>query len=328
MAEPLLRVEDLKTYFFTEAGVVRAVDGVSFTVEKGEPLGLVGESGSGKTVTALSVLGVVPRPGRIVSGRVIFDGEDLLSKPEKEMRKYRGRRIGYVSQDPNSSLDPLFTVGNQLAEVVRVHANVPKEQASEKVLELLKRVRISEPEARMRAYPHELSGGMRQRIAIARALAGEPDLLIADEPTTNLDVTIQAQVLDLLRDLQRELGMTLVIITHDMGIIAEMTKKVVVLYAGRVAEIATTTETFATPKHPYTSALLKAVPRVDRKRELVPIGGNIPNLITPPTGCRFHPRCRFVKEVCVSQEPVLEKIGGEREVSCHRWREIDLEGTS
>jgi oligopeptide/dipeptide ABC transporter ATP-binding protein len=308
--------------------VVRAVDGVSFTVERGEPLGLVGESGSGKTVSALSVLRIVPRPGKIVGGKVIFDGEDLLAKPEKEMRKYRGRRIGYVSQDPNSSLDPLFTVGNQLAEVVQAHEKVPKDRASAKVLELLQRVRISEPEARMKAYPHELSGGMRQRIAIARALAGEPDLLIADEPTTNLDVTIQAQVLDLLRDLQRELGMTLILITHDMGIVAEMTKKVVVLYAGRVAEIASTKETFASPKHPYTSALLKAVPRVDRRKELVPIGGNIPNLITPPSGCRFHPRCKFIQDICVSKEPPLDGIGGGREVSCHRWREISLEGTS
>jgi oligopeptide/dipeptide ABC transporter ATP-binding protein len=301
---------------------------VSFTVEKGERLGLVGESGSGKTVTALSILRIVPRPGKVVGGRAIFDGEDLLTKPEKEMRKYRGRRIGYVSQDPNSSLDPLFTVGNQLAEVVQAHEKVPKQRASEKVLELLQRVRISEPEARMKAYPHELSGGMRQRVAIARALAGEPDLLIADEPTTNLDVTIQAQVLDLLRDLQRELGMTLILITHDMGIVAEMTKKVVVLYAGRVAEIASTKETFASPRHPYTSALLKAVPRVDRKKALVPIGGNIPNLITPPSGCRFHPRCKFMMDVCVSKEPPLEGMGGGREVSCHRWREITLEGSS
>jgi oligopeptide/dipeptide ABC transporter ATP-binding protein len=308
--------------------VVRAVDGVNFTVNKGEPLGLVGESGSGKTVSALSVLGIVPRPGKVVGGRVIFDGEDLLTKPEKEMRKYRGKRIGYVSQDPNSSLDPLFTIGSQLSEVVQAHEKVPKERASEKVLELLQRVRISEPEARMKAYPHELSGGMRQRIAIARALAGEPDLLIADEPTTNLDVTIQAQVLDLLKDLQRELGMTLVLITHDMGIVAEMTKRVVVLYAGRVAEIASTKETFATPKHPYTSALLKAVPRVDRKKELIPIGGNIPNLITPPSGCRFHPRCKFMQEICVVKEPPLEDIGGGREVSCHRWKEITVEGTS
>src|SRR5438445_2187710 len=298
--------------------MVRAVDGVSFNVEKGEPLGLVGESGSGKTVSALSVLGIVPRPGKVVGGRVMFEGEDLLTKPEKEKRKYRGRRIGYVSQDANASLDPLFTIGAQLSEVVQAHEKVPKERASEKVLELLQRVRISEPEARLKAYPHELSGGMRQRIAIARALAAEPDLLIADEPTTNLDVTIQAQVLELLKDLERELEMALILITHDMGIVAEMAQKVVVLYAGRVAEVSHVKEIFSAPKHPYTTALLQAVPRIDKKRELVPIPGSIPNLITPPSGCRYHPRCGYMIDKCVSIEPTLERIGEGREVPCHR----------
>lgn len=299
---------------------------MSFSVEKGEPLGLVGESGSGKTVTALSILRVVPRPGRHVSGRILLDGDDLLAKSKEEMRSFRGKRIGYVSQDPNSSLDPLYTVSSQLMEVILAHERIPKGQAAERALNLLKLVRMPEPEARMKAYPHELSGGMRQRVAIARALAAEPDLLIADEPTTNLDVTIQAQVLDLLRELQKQLGMTLILITHDMGIVAEMTRKVVVLYAGRVAEIATTREIFASPKHPYTSALLAAVPRVDRKKNLVPIPGNIPNLITPPTGCRFHTRCNFMFEKCVTTEPPLEQIGGGREVSCHRWKEISLVG--
>ncbi len=324
MPETVLQVDDLKTYFFTEAGVVRAVDGVSFSLAKGKPLGLVGESGSGKTVTALSVLGVVPRPGRIVSGRILFEGENLLEKTEDEMRGFRGKRIGYVSQDPNSSLDPLFTVGNQLSEVVTTHEKMSKEAAREKVVDLLRLVRIPEPETRMKAYPHELSGGMRQRIAIARALASEPDLLIADEPTTNLDVTIQAQVLELLRALERELDMSLILVTHDMGIIAEMAEEVVVLYAGRVAEVARTAELFSDPKHPYTAALLQAVPRVDRKRSLVPIGGNIPNLITPPSGCRFHPRCAYMIDRCVSEIPPLEAIGGGREVSCHRWKELDL----
>ena len=304
---------------------MKAVDGVSFTVEKGRPLGLVGESGSGKTVTALSILRVVPRPGRVVGGEISFNGENLLMKSEAEMKGIRGRRIGYVSQDPNSSLDPLFTVGSQLAEVIQAHEKVPKSEAAARVLKLLQLVRISDPEARMKAYPHELSGGMRQRVAIARALAGEPDLLIADEPTTNLDVTIQAQVLELLKSLQQELGMTLILITHDMGIVAEMTEKIVVLYAGRVAEIAGTREAFATPKHPYTAALLKAVPRVDKRKQLIPIGGNIPNLITPPSGCRFHPRCKYVIDLCVSKDPPLEAIGG-REVACHRWNELKLEG--
>jgi len=324
LPQTILEVEDLKSYFYTEAGVVKAVDGVSFTVNKGEPLGLVGESGSGKTVTALSVLRIVPHPGRVVSGKITFHDEDLLAKTEKEMRRVRGKQIGYVSQDPNSSLDPLFTVESQLTEVVMAHEKLSNEVASERVLKLLQLVKIPEPEARLKAYPHELSGGMRQRIAIARALAAEPDLLIADEPTTNLDVTIQAQVLELLKDLERELEMALILITHDMGIIAEMAQKVVVLYAGRVAEVSTIKEIFSAPKHPYTAALLQAVPRIDKKRELVPIPGSIPNLITPPSGCRYHPRCGYMIDKCVSIEPTLERVGEGREVSCHRWRELSL----
>ncbi len=324
MPETLLQVEDLKTYFFTEAGVVKAVDGTSFHVNRGEPLGLVGESGSGKTVSALSVLGVVPRPGRIVSGKILFHGENLVGKSDSELRGIRGRKIGYVSQDPNSSLDPLFTVEYQLAEVIQAHEKIPKEEARQRVLSLLNLVKIPEPEARLRAYPHELSGGMRQRVAIARALAANPDLLIADEPTTNLDVTIQAQVLELLRSLERDLGMTLILITHDMGIVAEMTKRVVVLYAGRVAEVADTKRIYSSPKHPYTYALLASVPRVDRKKTLIPIPGNIPNLISPPSGCRFHPRCSYMVDKCVNEIPPLESIGEGREVSCHRWKEINL----
>jgi peptide/nickel transport system ATP-binding protein len=321
---PIIEVQDLKTYFFTEAGVVKAVDGVSFTLNPGEPLGLVGESGSGKTVSALSILRVVPRPGKIISGKITFNGEDLLAKPESEMRSIRGDKIGYVSQDPNSSLDPLYTVESQLAEVIHAHEKIAKEEARDRVLKLLQLVKISEPEARLKQYPHELSGGMRQRIAIARALAAQPDVLIADEPTTNLDVTIQAQVLELLKTLQKELEMSLILVTHDMGIVAEMVKKVVVLYAGRVAEVSSVEETFKSPKHPYTAALLNAVPRVDRKRDLAPIPGNIPNLITPPTGCRYHPRCAYMIDKCAQVVPELEPSGVGREVSCHRWKEIQL----
>ncbi len=320
----LLRVEDLKTYFFTEAGVVKAVDGISFTLNEGEPLGLVGESGSGKTVSVLAAMGIVSRPGRIVGGKIYFRGEELSHSSEAEMRKVRGKKIGYVSQDPNSSLDPLFTVGNQLVEVIRTHFEESNDTAWERGIKLLKLVGIPEPDARMRAYPHELSGGMRQRIAIARALAGEPQLLVADEPTTNLDVTIQAQVLDLLKTLGRDLKMSLILITHDMGLIAEMTERVVVLYAGKVAEEASTHEIFQAPKHPYTAALLASVPRLDRKANLVPIGGGIPNLITPPSGCRFNPRCAYAKQICVDQVPPLDDIGGRRAVACHRWKEIDL----
>jgi peptide/nickel transport system ATP-binding protein len=324
MSGEILKVEDLRTYFFTEAGVVRAVDGVSFSVRDGEPLGLVGESGSGKTVTALSILRIVPRPGKIVSGRLIFRGEDLVSKKEKELQRIRGKRIAYIPQDPNSSLNPLFTVGSQLIEVIRLHHSISKKDAHEKAIKLLKLVRIPEAETRMKAYPHELSGGMRQRVAIARALAGEPELLIADEPTTNLDVTIQAQILELLSELQKELGMNLVIITHDMGIIAEMTRNVVVLYAGMVAEIANTKEIFPEPKHPYTAALLNAVPRVDVRMRLIPIVGNIPNLVEPPSGCRFHPRCQYTTQLCIDTIPPLEAIADQRYVACHHWRELAL----
>jgi len=328
MADTLLEVEDLKTYFFTEAGVVKAVDGTSFTVNRGEPLGLVGESGSGKTITALSILGVIPRPGKIISGKITFDGQNLVGKKDKDLREIRGRRIGYVSQDPNSSLDPLFSVESQLAEVIMSHEKMTKEEARARVLKLLNLVRIPEPEARLGAYPHELSGGMRQRIAIARALAANPDMLIADEPTTNLDVTIQAQVLELLKSLERDLGMTLILITHDMGIVAEMTKRVVVLYAGRVAEVADTSSIYNNPKHPYTAALLQSVPRIDRKKNLVPIPGNIPNLITPPTGCRFHPRCAYVVDKCAGEQPPLEPCGSGRLVACYRWKDISLGKTA
>ncbi|QQG48946.1 MAG: ABC transporter ATP-binding protein [archaeon] len=323
--QEILRVDDLHTYFFTEAGVVKAVDGVSFTLNEDEPLGLVGESGSGKSVTAQSILGIVPRPGKVLSGQVMLRGEDLLRKKDKEMRKVRGKKIGVVFQDPNSSLNPLFTVGRQLTDVVKTHYDISNSQAFEKGVGLLKLVRIPEPETRMTQYPHELSGGMRQRVAIARALAGEPEILIADEPTTNLDVTIQAQVLELLKSIQRELNMALIMITHDMGIVAEMTEKVVVLYAGRVAEVSRTREIFSTPKHPYTSALLRAVPRVDRTAALMSIPGNIPNLIEPPTGCRFHPRCRYMTQLCVDKVPPLEDILEHRKVSCHHWKDLALE---
>jgi len=324
LSETLLSVEDLKTYFFTEAGVVKAVDGVSFELNRKEPLGLVGESGSGKTITALSILGIIPRPGKIVGGKVIFNGENLVGMKEKELRKIRGRKIAYVTQDPNTSLNPLLSVGSQITEVIRTHSDVSKDVAFDKATKILGLVRISEPEARMRAYPHELSGGMRQRVAIARALAGEPDILIADEPSTNLDVTIQAQLLELLKVLQKDLDMSLIMITHDMGVIAETTKKVVVLYAGRVAEIADTRSIFYEPKHPYTVALLKAVPRIDRKTALAPIGGNIPNLINPPSGCRFHPRCPYATDICKEAIPQVEPAGNSL-VSCHNWKSLSLE---
>jgi len=324
----LLEVTDLRTYFFTEAGVVKAVDGITVSVDEGKTIGLVGESGSGKSVTAQSVLRIVPRPGKIVGGTIRFDGEDLLTKSESEMRKMRGSKMAVVFQDPTTSLNPVYTVRKQLADILLLHKGLSKDQAYKTALGLLEKVGIQEPESRLNAYPHELSGGMKQRIAIARALSCEPKLLFADEPTTNLDVTIQAQVLELLKQLQKEYGMTMVMITHDMGIVADMTERVTVLYAGKVMEEADTVTLFTNPKHPYTEALLKAVPSVAQTRALEVIPGNIPNLIEPPTGCVFHPRCKFAKDICMKEAPQWETVSDGHYVACHRWRELNLEGRS
>ncbi|MEM3684967.1 MAG: ABC transporter ATP-binding protein [Conexivisphaerales archaeon] len=321
----LLKVDNLQTYFFTEAGVVRALDGISISVKEGTIHGLVGESGSGKTVAALSIMRIVPRPGRIIGGKILFDGTDMLSLDNEEMRKFRGKKMGMIFQDPISSLDPLFTVGSQLTEVVRNNLRVSKQEANEEAIKLLQIVGIPEPEKRMNSFPHELSGGMKQRIAIARALISRPSLLFADEPTTNLDVTIQAQVLELIKDLQKRFNMTVVLITHDMGIIAETTQYVTVIYAGQVYEACETKELFLRPKHPYTESLLKAVPRLDKRKELVAIPGNVPNLIDPPTGCRFHPRCPYAIDICRTKVPVLEEAGPEHYVACHRWKELSLQ---
>jgi peptide/nickel transport system ATP-binding protein len=326
MINKLLEITDLRTYFFTEAGVVKAVDGISVDVAAGETIGLVGESGSGKSVTAQSALRIVPQPGKIVDGAIQFEGEDLLAKSENEMRKYRGPKMAVVFQDPTTSLNPIYTVEKQLTDILRLHKDLTKREARKVALNLLERVNIPEAEERLRAYPHELSGGMKQRIAIARALSCEPRLLFADEPTTNLDVTIQAQVLELLKALQKDFGMAMVMITHDMGIIADMTERVTVLYAGHVMEAADTRSIFSDPKHPYTEALLKAVPSVAQTRALEVIPGNIPNLIDPPSGCVFHPRCKYAKEICMKELPKLEKAGEGHYVACHRWRELKLEG--
>jgi len=326
--ENILEVLGLKTYFFTEAGVVKAVDGISFNLKKGESLGLVGESGSGKTVTALSVLRIVPKPGRTIEGSIKFNGEDLLAKKEKEMQAIRGDEIAIIFQDPSSSLNPVYNIETQLRDILMAHSPMPKEECSQRIIELLKTVGIPEAEARMHEYPHMFSGGMKQRVAIARALALQPKLLFADEPTTSLDVTIQAQVLDLLTDLKQRLGMSLVMITHDMGIVAKMTSRVVVLYAGNVAEIAPTAALYERPLHPYTEALLAAVPRLDMRKTLQVIPGNIPNLIEPPKGCRFHPRCRFAKDVCKETVPALQEVEPGRFVACHEWANITLKGES
>jgi oligopeptide/dipeptide ABC transporter ATP-binding protein len=328
MTETLLKIEGLKTYFFTEAGIVKAVDGMSFDVRKGESLGLVGESGSGKTVTALSVLRIVPKPGRIVEGKIEFKGENLLKKSEKEMQSIRGSEIAIIFQDPSSSLNPVYNVETQLRDVLSAHKSISKVESRKKIVELMSLVGIPDAEVRMREFPHQFSGGMKQRVAIARALALQPTLLFADEPTTALDVTIQAQVLDLLEDLKKKMGMSLVMITHDMGIIAKMTTRVVVMYAGNVCEIAKTEDLYDHPRHPYTALLLAAVPRLDRKKTLSIIPGNIPNLIEPPSGCRFHPRCKYATEKCAEASPILEEVEPEHFVACYEWKNITLKGES
>jgi oligopeptide/dipeptide ABC transporter ATP-binding protein len=328
MTETLLKFEGLRTYFFTEAGIVKAVDNVSFDVRKGESLGLVGESGSGKTVTALSALRIVPKPGKIVEGKIEFKGEDLLAKSEKDMHSIRGREIAMIFQDPSSSLNPIYNVETQLKDVLSAHETLSKEECRIKIVELMNLVGIPEAEIRMREYPHQFSGGMKQRVAIARALALQPTLLFADEPTTALDVTIQAQVLDLLEDLKKKLGMSLVMITHDMGIIAKMTTRVVVMYAGNICEIAKTVDLYEHPRHPYTASLLAAVPRLDRKKTLSIIPGNIPNLIEPPSGCRFHPRCEYATEKCAEAPPALEEVEPDHFVACYEWKNITLKGES
>jgi oligopeptide/dipeptide ABC transporter ATP-binding protein len=324
-SDQILRVEGLRTHFYTFAGVVRAVDGVGLNVNAGETLGLVGESGSGKTVTAQSIMRIVPSPGKIVDGTIEFQGKQLLGLTEAEMRQIRGKEIAYIPQDPTTTLDPVYSIGDQLTEVIMRHQPVSKKNALAKATELLRSVGIADPQIRINQYPHELSGGTKQRVAIARALSGDPSLILADEPTTALDVTIQAQILELLKDLKQKLNVAMVFITHDMGIVADTCDRVTVLYAGQVCETGTTEEVFEKPKHPYTEALLSSVPSLAlRKEKLSVIPGNVPNLIQPPSGCRFHPRCSYARQICIDKDPELESIGGGRSVHCHRWKELGL----
>jgi peptide/nickel transport system ATP-binding protein len=309
-AEPLLRVEDLRVQFSTEDGIVKAVDGITFQVHRGRTLGIVGESGSGKTVASLSVLGLTRWQGAQVSGRILFEGRDLVSASDQELRTLRGNEIAMIFQDPLSSLHPLYTVGKQLIEAVLAHRDVSKAQARARAVELLGLVGIPDPERRMDAYPHEFSGGMRQRVMIAMALANEPKLLIADEPTTALDVTVQAQILALMERLQRELDMAIVIITHDMGVVAEMADDIAVMYAGRIVETASAELIFSGPEHPYTWGLLRSIPTLTgpREEELVPIPGTPPSLIRRPSGCHFHPRCRYALPDHSRIDPRLEPV--------------------
>ena len=308
----LLTVQDLQTHFFTGEGVVRAVDGVTLSVRPGETLGLVGESGCGKTVTALSILRLVPDPpGRIVGGTICFDGRDLLRLPEEEMRSIRGCAISMIFQEPMTSLNPVFTVGEQVAEGIRHHQKLSRREAWDRAVEVLRRVKIPDPARRAYEYPHQLSGGLRQRVMIAMALALGPRLLIADEPTTALDVTIQAQIIELLMGLQEEMQMAVILITHDLGVIAETADRVVVMYAGRVVEEASAEQLFETPLHPYTQGLLESLPKLEagkRHKRLTAIPGLIPNLLDLPTGCKFAPRCPKVIGDCWPTEPELKEV--------------------
>jgi len=318
--EPLLRVEDLRVSYSTEDGTVQAVDGISYELGRGRTLGIVGESGSGKTVAALSVLGLTRAEGATVSGRVRFEGRDLLGLQENELQKVRGDEIAMVFQDPLSSLHPLYRVGAQIVEAIRAHRDIAKSPARAETIELLELVGIPDPAKRVDAYPHELSGGQRQRVMIAMALCNDPKLLIADEPTTALDVTVQAQILGLLAKLQRERGMALVLVTHDLGVVADMADEIAVMYAGQIVESAPAERMFSTPEHPYTWGLLRSIPTLDGPREelLEPIPGSPPSPLAPPPGCRFHPRCPYSEPEHARTEPVLQAVSGQSDhrVAC------------
>jgi oligopeptide/dipeptide ABC transporter ATP-binding protein len=317
---PLLEVKSLRTSFFTDAGEVRAVDGVSFSVEPGKLMGIVGESGSGKTVTVLSIMRLLPESARIVGGEVVFEGRDLLKLPEPEMRAVRGAQIAMIFQEPMTSLNPVFTVGNQVGEAIRLHQHTSRAETRNRSIEALRLVGIADPERRIDDYPHQLSGGMRQRVMIAMALACNPRLLIADEPTTALDVTIQAQILDLIRELQSRLGLGVILVTHDLGIVAEYADDVTILYAARVMEQAPSAELFRNPLNPYTRGLLASIPGADGRRHtrLQAIAGSIPSAIDPPPGCRFNPRCPMAVAQCSEAQPPLALRGPDHHVACIR----------
>ena len=319
----LLDVKDLRTHFVTKAGTVRAVDGVSFSLAKGDSLGIVGESGSGKTITALSIMRLIPGPaGRIIGGSIRFHGKDLLKIPEAAMRRIRGNDISMIFQDPMTSLNPIMTVGHQIAEAVRLHQRVPNKSAHKTAVDMLELVGIPDASRRVSNYPFEFSGGMRQRAMIAMALSCSPQLLIADEPTTALDVTIQAQILELMQKLQEETGSTIIMITHDLGVVAELCKKVLVMYAGCPVEKAGVEDLFANPKHPYTWGLLGSIPSIEgTKQRLVPIEGAPPDLRSLPEGCRFYQRCKYRKEICKLRKPEEKEAAVGHSVCCHLYSE-------
>jgi len=326
--DDLLRIGNLRTYFYTSDGIVPAVDGIDLAIQRGRTVGLVGESGCGKSVTSLSIMRLVPPPGKIVEGsEIVLDGVNLLGLTQEQMYEVRGGRIAMIFQEPMTSLNPVFTVGDQIAEAILTHKRVSKSQAREETIGLLQQVGIPQPEDRYKAYPHEMSGGMRQRVMIAMALSCQPELIIADEPTTALDVTIQAQILELLRRLKEEQNTALLLITHDLGVIAEMAQEVAVMYAGKVVEQAEVATLFREPKHPYTQGLLASIPAIDSDRSvrLNVIKGTVPNLVKLPPGCRFAPRCPFVMPVCREREPSLNPHG-ETRVACWLYENVPAGG--
>lgn len=323
---PLLDVQDLRVQFFTDDGVVRAVDGLSFSIEKGKTLGIVGESGCGKSMTSLAILRLIPSPGKIAGGKILFDGTDLLSLPNRDMQKIRGAKISMIFQDPMTSLNPVFTVGDQIAEVVLIHQDVGRREAKKRAIEMLERVKI--PNARERAdqYPHQMSGGMRQRAMIAMALACNPSLLIADEPTTALDVTVQAQILELMEELQKEFHTSIILITHNLGIVAEMCEDVLVMYAGRAVERAPSSALFKNPRHPYTVGLLTSVPRLDEGKDarLIPIEGQPPVLKEKATACTFAPRCKMAQPKCTESEPEMFRVDDSHGSRCFFYDQVGV----
>ena len=328
MAEKLLSVRNLKTYFYTDDGVIPAVDGISFDLDKGGTLGIVGESGCGKSVTSLSIMGLVPQPpGKIEDGVIEFEGKNLLELSEAEMRSIRGNEISMIFQEPMTSLNPVFTVGNQIAEAITLHQRLDKSTARERAVEMLRLVGIPSPEQRVDDYPHQMSGGMRQRVMIAMALSCNPKLLIADEPTTALDVTIQAQILDLMRELRENLGTAIMMITHDLGVIAELVEKVAVMYTGKIVEAATTNAIFKNPRHPYTIGLLASIPRLDGDgSRLQAIPGSVPIPGEFPKACGFHPRCPFAEILCTEIRPPSFIVDQDHSVAC--WKVVDYNASA
>ncbi|HZM89271.1 MAG TPA: ABC transporter ATP-binding protein [Blastocatellia bacterium] len=326
MTDNILEVRHLSTHFFTRAGPVKAADDISFEIKTGSTLALVGESGSGKSVTSLSIMRLVPPPGKITAGEIVFGGQDLIKLGDERMRRLRGREVAMIFQDPMTSLNPVYTVGDQIAEALELHEHLPRKQAWTKTVEMMKRVQIPDAEKRARDYPHQLSGGMRQRVMIAMALSCKPKLLIADEPTTALDVTIQAEILELLRSLREDFDLSMLLITHDLGVVAETADRVAVMYAGRIVEEASVHELFHNPRHPYTEGLLRSVPRLTeeglKRRRLETIEGTVPNLLHLPAGCKFAPRCKYVIDECTANEIELLAVNSDHRARCIRYEKV------